>query len=79
MIGIKVCMVNRIEKYAIAIAMLPVNHSFIECLKFVGSFRFHIWSWYLNLDQVFNLFILQGLEYCTWLVFDVSLSVILSI
>ena len=28
MIGIKVCMVNRTEKYAIA--MLPVNHSFIE-------------------------------------------------
>ena len=35
MIGIKVCMVNRIEKYAIAIARLPVRCSF----KFICSFR----------------------------------------
>ena len=39
MIGIKVCMVNRIEKYAIAIARLPVNYSFIECFKFICSFQ----------------------------------------
>ena len=38
MIGIKVCMVNRIEKYAIAIARLLVNYSFIECFKFICSF-----------------------------------------
>ena len=41
MIGIKVCMVNRTEKYAIAIAIarLPVNYSFIECFKFICSFQ----------------------------------------
>ena len=39
MIGIKVCMVNRTEKYAIAIARLPVSYSFIECFKFICSFR----------------------------------------
>ena len=39
MIGIKVCMVNRIEKYAIAIARLPVSDSFIECFIFICSFR----------------------------------------
>ena len=37
MIGIKVCMVNRIEKYAIAIARLPVSYSFNECFKFICS------------------------------------------
>ena len=39
MIGIKVCMVNRIEEYAIGIARLPVNYSFIECFKFICSFQ----------------------------------------
>ena len=40
MIGIKVCMVNRIEKYAIAIARLPASYSFIEYVKLINKLMF---------------------------------------